>query len=242
MPPTVPPPVKSAPRTAPRGVLWAVLIALSMQILWQASRPPNRARAQDLPPAPSLAALQLAALGDPLALSKASMLYVQGFDEQAGISIAWRELDYARVRDWLQRVLELDPRSQYPLLAASQVYGAVSDPQRARLMLDFVYRRFNEDPDRRWPWLAHAALVAKHRLHDLPLARQYAQAIRLHATGPAVPAWAGQMEIFILEDMNEQDAARALIGGLLASGQVTDPRELQFLSDRLQHMNAAQKP
>lgn len=233
---------RAAHRAAPRAVLLAVLLTLTAQILWQASRPPARAQAHDLPPAPSLAMLQLAALGDPLALSKASMLYVQGFDEQAGISIAWRELDYTKVRDWLQRVLDLDPRSQYPLLAASEVYGSVSDPARARLMLDFVRARFNQDPNTRWPWLAHAALVAKHRLHDLPLAREYAQAIRLQATGPNVPAWAKEMEVFILEDMNELESARALIGGLLNSGQITDPNELRFLSHRLDQLNAAQKP
>jgi len=229
-------------RTAPRGVLLVVLLALAAQIGWQASRPPDRARAQDLPPAPSLAALQLAALGDPVALSKATMLYVQGFDEQAGVSIAWRHLDYAKVVAWLQRVLELDPRSQYPLLAASEVYGSVSDPARARLMLDFVYARFQEDPNRRWPWLAHAALVARHRLHDLPLARRYAQAIRLQATGPGVPPWARELEVFILEDMNELDAARTLIGGLIRSGQITDPHELKFLSDRLDQLSAARQP
>jgi hypothetical protein len=226
----------------PRKVLAALALALLLQVLWQASRPPARARAQDLPPAPSLAALQLAALGEPVALSKALMLYVQGHDEQAGISIAWRDLDYARVASWLQRVLELDPRSQYPLLAASEVYGSVSDPARARLMLDFVYARFGEDPNRRWPWLAHAALVAKHRLHDLPLARRYAEAIRLQATGPQVPPWARELEVFILEDMNELDAARKLVGGLLNSGQITDPHELKFLADRLDQLNAPPKP
>ena len=217
-------------RRAPRAVLLAVLLTLTAQLLWQASRPPVHARAQDLPPAPTLATLQLAALGDPVALSRATMLYVQSFDEQAGISIAW-----------LQRVLDLDPRGQYPLLAASEVYGAVTDPAHARLMLDFVYARFAEDPNHRWPWLAHAALVARHRLHDLPLARRYAQAIRLQATGPQVPPWARELEVFILEDMNELDSARALIGGLLRSGQITDPHELQFLSDRLDQLNASHK-
>jgi hypothetical protein len=230
-------PARAVRRAAPRSLLLAVLFALTLQILWQASRPPARARAQDLPPAPSPATLKLAALGDPVALSKATMLYVQGFDEQAGVSIAWRNLDYAKVALWLQRVLDLDPRSQYPLLAASEVYGAVSDPARARLMLDFVYARFTEDPNRRWPWLAHAALVAKHRLHDLPLARRYAAAIRMQATGPNVPAWARELEIFIAEDMNELDAARALIGGLLQSGQITDPNELKFLAARLDQLN-----
>jgi hypothetical protein len=226
----------------PRKVLAALALALLAQLLWQGSRPPARARAQDLPPAPSLAALQLAALGEPVALSKGLMLYVQGHDEQAGISIAWRDLDYGRVAAWLQRVLELDPRSQYPLLAASEVYGSVSDPARARLMLDFVYARFGEDPNRRWPWLAHAALVARHRLHDLPLARRYAEAIRLQATGAQVPPWARELEVFILEDMNEIDSARKLIGGLLNSGQITDPHELKFLAERLDQLNATPKP
>jgi hypothetical protein len=226
----------------PRAVLAALALALLVQVLWQAGQPPARARAQDLPPPPSLAALRLAALGEPVALSKATMLYLQSHDEQAGVSIAWRDLDYQRVAAWLQRVLELDPRSQYPLLAASEVYGAVSDPARARLMLDFVYARFAEDPNRRWPWLAHAALVAKHRLHDLPLARRYAEAIRLQATGAQVPPWARELEVFVLEDMNELEAARKLIGGLLSSGQITDPHELAFLAQRLDRLNAAPKP
>ena len=228
-------------RRAPRAVLLAVLLALTAQLLWQASRPIVHARAQDLPPAPALATLQLAALGDPVALSRATMLYVQGFDEQAGISIAWRDMDYRKIIVWLQRVLDLDPRGQYPLLAASEVYGAVTDPAHARLMLDFVYARFAEDPNHRWPWLAHAALVARHRLHDLPLARRYAAAIRQQATGANVPPWARELEVFIAEDMNELDSARALIGGLLRSGQITDPHELQFLSERLDQLNASHK-
>jgi len=223
----------------PRAVLALLALTLVLQILWQILAAPPRARARDLPPAPSLAALRLAALGEPVALSKLTMLYVQGFDEQAGMSIAWRDLDYGKVALWLQRVLELDPRGQYPLLAASEVYGAVADPARARVMLEFVYARFAEDPNRRWPWLAHAALVARHRLHDLPLARRYAQAIRLQATGAQVPSWARELEVFILEDMNELDAARKLIGGLLSSGQITDPHELKFLAQRLDQLNAA---
>ena len=226
----------------PRAVPLLLAAALLLQLLWQGGRPAPRARAQDLPPAPSLAALRLASLGDPAALSRATMLYLQGFDEQPGLSIAWRELDYGKLLGWLQRALELDPRSQYPLLAASEVYGSVSDPARARLMLEFVYRRFGEDPDRRWPWLAHAALVARHRLHDLPLARRYAQAIRLRATGPGVPAWARELELFMAEDMNELDSARALIGGLLHDGLITDPGELRFLSERLRQLDQRGRP
>jgi hypothetical protein len=100
-------------------------------------------------------------------------------------------------------------------------------------MLEFVHEQFLLDPNRRWPWLAHAALLAKHRLHDLPLARRYAAAIDRNVSAE-VPLWARQMEIFILEDMNELEAARIMLGGLLASGKITDPAEAAFLKQRLE--------
>lgn len=222
----------------PLAVKLALAAALIAQLSWQALPTPD-ARAQQLPAPPSRAALQLASLGEPVALSKLMMLYLQGFDDQPGVRIAWRELDYANLRAWLARSLELDPRAQYPLFAASELYSAVDDPARTRAMLDFVYASFAADPDRRWPWLAHAALIAHHRLHDAPLARSYAAAIRDLAHGPAVPQWARQLDLFFGNDMNELDSTKALIGALLSSGQVSDPKELAFLERRLAALEAS---
>ena len=89
------------------------------------------------------------------------------------------------------------------------------------------------DPNRRWPALAHAALLAKHRLNDLPLARRYAAAIQRQTSDPTIPSWARQMEIFILEDMNELEAAKVMLGGLLATGRIKDADERRFLQGRL---------
>src|SRR6185503_9960847 len=91
-------------------------------------------------------------------------------------------------------------------------------------------------PNRRWPWLAHAALLAKHRLHDLPLARRYAAALDRYTTASDVPLWARQMEVFILEDMNELEAARILLGGLLESGRIRDADEARFLEQKLEEL------
>ena len=227
--------------SVPLALRCCLVAALLLQLAWHATLPAPLARAQDLAPAPSLAALRIASLGEPIALSKVLTLYLQSHDDQAGLSIAWRALDYARVAGWLADALELDPRAQYPLLAASEVYAAVNDAARTRLMLEFVYARFGEDPQRRWPWLAHAAVIAKHRLHDLPLARTYARAIRLQARGPQVPPWARELEGFILEDMNELDSAKIVVGGLITGGQISDAHELQFLAQRLQQIEARQK-
>ena len=103
-------------------------------------------------------------------------------------------------------------------------------------MLEFVYREYLKDPNGRWPWLAHATILAKHRLKDLPLARQYAVALQQHTTTPDAPVWVRQMEPFILEDMNELEAARIMIGGLLASGQVRDRRDAELLQRRLEQL------
>lgn len=227
--------------SVPKPVLLVLALGLGLQIAWHASQPQRLAKAEDLPQAPSLSALRIASFGEPIALAKALMLYLQAFDNQPGISIPFRKLDYGRVLGWLDRVLQLDPPGQYPLLAASRLYGEVADEARQRQMLEFVYQRFLDDPNRRWPWLAHAAVTAKHRLKDLPLARKYAQAIRLHATGSKVPNWAKQMEIFILEDMGEVESAKVLIGGLMQSDIISDPHEIRFLSERLKELEARQK-
>ena len=53
-----------------------------------------------------------------------------------------------------------------------------------------------------------------------------------------MPPWARQMEIFILEDMNELEAAKVLFASLLLSGALTDPAELRFLQQRLEELEA----
>ena len=47
------------------------------------------------------------------------------------------------------------------------------------------------------------------------------------------------MHIFILEDMGEVETAKILLGGLLASGFVTDEHEIHFLTERLNALEKA---
>jgi len=225
-------------RDVPPWALAVLALGLALQVGWHARRPPPAADAQALPGPPPAAALRVAALGEPVALARVLMLWLQAFDNQPGISVPFRELDYTRIRDWLLRMIDLDPRGQYPLLAASRLYGEVPVPEKQRMMLELVYEQFLLDPDRRWPWLAHAAILAKHRLGDLPLALRYARAVTERATGPGVPAWARDMTVIILEDLGELEAARVVIGGLLDSGRVVDEHEVRFLDGKLRALEA----
>jgi hypothetical protein len=209
-------------------------VSVTTQLAWQASQSAPAPQAADLPPALSARVLRAASFGEPEAIA----LYLQAYDLRGDNAIPYQRLDYPRLIAWLRAILETDPRSSYALFSAARVYAENPDPAKCRAMLEFLHEEFQKDPERRWPWLAHAALVAKHRLGDLPLARRYAQAIDRHVADARAPLWAKQMEIFILEDMNELEAAKIMIGGLLASGTIHDPAEVRFLAQRLGELEA----
>jgi hypothetical protein len=226
-------------RAVPPGVGALLAIALALQLFWHGLQPLPVARAAALPPAPEAAHLRAASFGEPILTAQMLVLYLQAYDNQPGISIPFRDLDYGRVTGWLAAALHLDPRSGYPLMMASQLYGQVDDAGKQRAMCEFVHARFLEAPDARWRWLAHCAIMAKHRLHDQALALRYAADITRYAG--AASGWARQMQVFILEDLGEIDSARVLLGGLLATGEVTDASELHFLTERLQALEYAGK-
>ncbi|HEY6966973.1 MAG TPA: hypothetical protein VI229_05830 [Burkholderiales bacterium] len=222
----------------PKWIAWLLAGALAAQIGWQSARRTAAAATSDLPPAPSPAALRLASLGENAAFARIAMLWLQAFDSRGGNAVPYQQLDYARLIAWLDAILATDPRSGYPLFAAARVYAENDDARKARLMFDFIEAQFLRDPNRRWAALAQAALLAKHRLHDLPLARRYAAEIQRLTTDPTIPSWARQMEIFILEDMNELEAAKVMLGGLLATGRIRDPEERRFLEGRLKEIES----
>jgi hypothetical protein len=218
----------------PRGIILVLVVAFAAQLAWHQRLPAPVAGAADLPAAPAPGLLRVAALGEEQALSRLLMLWLQSFDNQPGISVPFSKLDYGRVALWLDRILALEPRSRYPLLSAARIYGEVPDPGRRRIMIEFLERQFLLAPDARWPWLAHAVFLAKHRLRDLPLALRLARTLRENTGADRVPGWARQMEFFVLEDMGDLEGAQVLLGGLIESGDIKDPAEVHFLEQRLQ--------
>jgi hypothetical protein len=224
----------------PRYVRYGLWICLMLQIIWQNIQHIHSSTAQTLPSPPPVQLLKLMSFGDYLFSAKMLTFWVQSFDTQAGKVLSYPELDYQVLSAWLARILTLDSFSQYPLMMASYVYANVPDQHKKRQILEFIYQQFLLDPEHRWAWLAHATIVAKHRLHDLPLALKYARALNTHPH-PDMPFHIREMQAFILEEMGELEQARVLIGGLLVNGKITDPHEIRFLNERLKSLEQAQK-
>ncbi len=220
-------------RDVPLAVIVMLVVSLAIQLIWHSQQQPVKAKAEDLPRPMSPGAYVMGSFGEPVAAAKVLNLWLQAFDNQPGISIPLHSLDYAVVTEWLDTILELDPAGHYPMLVAARVYGSVSDREKQRMMMDYIFSKFSEDPNKHWRWLAHGVITAKHELKDMELALKYADALAEKATGENVPYWARDMKIIVLEDMGEVEAAKVLVGGLIASGEITDPYELNFLQNKI---------
>ena len=217
----------------PRSVKVFLVVSLCMQLLWHSMQDPVVAKATDLAPPLSTRTYVMSSLGEPIAASKFLNLWLQAFDNQPGASISFHQLNYHRLTEWLDTILELDPEGHYPMLVAARVYGSIKNPEKQRIMLDYVFYKFNEDPNKYWRWLAHVVITAKHELKDLQLALKYANALSEKATGENVPYWAKDMKIIVLEDMGEVEAAKGLVKALIESNEITDPYELNFLIQKI---------
>ncbi len=220
-------------KDVPVAIIVMLVLSLALQLIWHSQQTPAIARAEDLPRPMSHRAYVMGSFGEPIAAAKILNLWLQAFDNQPGISIPLHALDYQVVSEWLDTILALDPRGHYPMLVAARVYGSVSNREKQRQMMDYIFYKFNEDPNKHWRWLAHAVVTAKHELKDMPLALKYADALAEKATAENVPYWARDMKIIVLEDMGELEAAKILVGGLIASGEISDPYELDFLQNKI---------
>ena len=227
-------------RSVPMVIKLILLSTLFCHICWSFIHRTHVINITDLSAPPEQKIIELVGLGDAIAMAKLLMLWLQAFDNQPGVSVPFTNLDYASVIQWLERILALDYKGQYPLLAASHIYSLVQDHEKKRQMLDFIYQQFFIDPNRRWPSMTHAIFIAKHKLKDYPLALKFAHAVAQNVTDQNIPHWVKQMEIYILEDMGEIESAKILIGGLLESGAITDLNELRFLQNRLKQLEQNQ--
>lgn len=186
---------------------------------------------QDLSSPPNSSYLSILSMGEQSAIAKISLLWLQSFDSQSGVKIRYHELDYHKLTQWLEAIIKLNPKSDYPFLLASQIYTMPPDIDKKMVMLEFVYEKFLQNPNQHWRWLSQCSLIAKHQMDDFDLAIKYAKAIRENAT--EAPTWARQMEALLLEDIGEYQAAQILLGGIISSNQVKDEKELIFLQNKL---------
>ncbi|MBF0438185.1 MAG: hypothetical protein HQL93_03595 [Magnetococcales bacterium] len=227
----------SSRRPSPRWLIALVLIAMGFQATWKIMTPLPTAQFTDFPSPPSSEVLRLSSLGDPISMAIFWMVWLQTFDDQAGVVVPFHKMNFHHLTRWLERILSLDPRSDYPLFAAIRVYAFVPDPDQQRLILDFVHQAFLDAPKNRWQWLAFATLQARHRLQDPQRARLYMDDLGKTIFDNQLPFWVRGLHARILSEQNELEGAKAVIGGIMVHEPATErqKRALATWIEQLEH-------
>lgn len=230
-----------AARWAPMALPLLFALALLLQVALSA-RLPNPWKIDPSPGVPPGAlALRLASLGEDRVAAYATTLYVQSFDAQAGALLPLRDADLRSVLAWLERAHEMDPRSGYPAMLASFDYAEVAavvdarrggDPVAPRL-LDLASTSFDAAPAAQWPWLAHAAWVARYTLHDDARALRFARQLRDAPASVPIPRWARELDTYVLARASRAEAGQALLGGYAAGSALHGEDFVGRLAERL---------
>ena len=218
----------------PRPLLLGFAAIFAVQLLWHhVNRPRIEAEYRPLSEPYDAATYRGLAAGSEHLIGYLLSIRLQLHDNQVGRHFSYRLIDYDRLVAWLERLSDIAPGTEYPMLLASRIYSQVQDEQRLRRLLAFIERRFEDNPQLHWRRLAEACLLAKHRLGDLQLALRLAEMLALQPAGVKMPHWARDFRILLLADLNEYESAIAIIEGLLEPGVIDDPDERRFLQEKL---------
>ena len=181
----------------------------------------------------SVATYRAAALGSEHLLGHLLAIRLQLHDNQAGRHFRYSLMDYDRLIAWLERISDIAPGTEYPLLLASRIYSQTGDAGRLRRIVDFIERRFADDPQRHWRRMTEASLLAKYRLGDLELALRLAERLAQQPASVRMPRWARDFEFLLLAELGEYESAIAIIEALLQPGAIEDADERRFLREKL---------
>jgi len=218
----------------PRPLLFGLLLLLMVQ-LWYHRLDQQRFETiyQPLGKPLSARAYRHAAMGSEQLLGYLLAIRLQLHDNQAGQHFRYSLIDYQVLIEWLDRITEVSPGTEYPMLLASRVYTSTGDQARLRAILGFIQRRFDDDPQLHWRRLAEASVIAKHKLQDLELALAMAEKLAQQPASVKMPNWARDFEFLLLAELNELESAIAMIQALLQTDAVHDPDEKRFLQGKL---------
>ena len=218
----------------PRLLLLVFLVLLGIQTCYHHARKSGfESSYKVLAPPFDASIYRSIAMGSEQLLGYLLAVRLQLHDSQAGQHFVYSQIDYHVLVDWLEQISLVSPGTEYPMLLASRVYTTTRDQQRLRLILDFIQRRFDDDPQLHWRRLAEASVIAKHRLADLELALKLAEEIARQPAHLKIPPWARDIQFLLLADLNELESAIAIVQSLLQTNAVQDPDERRFLEGKL---------
>lgn len=208
------------------------ILALNF-LLWAASHN-VRSRWAGIPPAPSENTAAGITLGDRQFAYRSGALTLQNLGDTGGRTIPLKDMDYTKLGQWFHLLDSLDPVSNHVPLIAAYYFGGIQASEetsdKIRIIIDYLAKIGDSLEHDKWRWLAHAAFLARHKTGDMDYALKLANQLAALDPGTNIlPLWARHMPALLLSEMDQKDAARALLEAVLLTGTNLHPNEANFL-------------
>lgn len=215
-----------------RAILF-ILLSLNL-LLWGVSRE-TYSRWDGVPPAPTKAGAITLSLGDPEFSYRYLALGLQNMGDVGRDVTPLKGYDYQKLGRWFFLLNQLDPASDHVPMIAAYYFGATRVPKDVAVVVGYLSAIGQIPAGDKWRWLAHAAYLAQHRMHNTDLALTFAyKLLRMHRDeGVEMPVWARQMPAFILKNTGDRAAARELMENMLVSEKTAYPEEINFMKSVL---------
>lgn len=208
--------------------LAAVFIALSLQAAFWSQTRGIRAAGEAVPPAPSILAATVLAMGDNQFFYRTQTFALQNSGDEGRRITPLNEYDYQRLGQWFSLLDTLDAKADFLPVLAGYYFAQSQNPDDVRVVISYLADLTRRDPARNWRWLAHAVYLARHRVGDMTLALSLAHRLA-EISGTGIPLWTQQMPAFVLADTGEAEAARDLMEAIMDSQADLPPSEIDFM-------------
>lgn len=221
---------KNVSRVKPLSSAVLCLSLLCVILSWFQLRPVQM-QWGNIPPPPSSLSAPVIALGDTQWAYRIYAIFLQNMGEVSGRNISFTEYNYQNLTAWLRTLYSMDNQSSYMPFLAAFYYGNVKDPDKLRLMIDFLATVGERPGHNNWRWLGQAIALARFELKDNALALRLSYKLAA-LNEPDMPGWTKQMPAFILNNMGDKAGAYTVMLKILQSNaEQMHPNEVFFMRD-----------
>jgi len=222
--------------TRHRGDALLLALPLAAQALVGVWLMERQAMAEVLPPPPTEAGAVASALGDGEFFFRNGVLKVLNVGVAGGELVPLKDLDYGELAAWFLLLDKLDARSTIVPYLAAYWYGHTPNRPDSRYIVDYLLERAEIDARHGWHWRVVAMYLARHKLQDLDLALGIAEDLAAR-DDPEAPYWVAHMPAFVLERMDEREAALILLVGILETKPDLSDEERDALLRAIDRLN-----
>lgn len=220
-----------------RRQLWRIKLCLALilglnTIFWCGSKD-MYARWAGVPPVPSYGGAVALTLGDPQFSYRFLGIVLQNLGNVGRDTAPLKAYDYSMLGQWFFLLHKLDAASDHLPMIAAYYFGGTRVPKDIGVVVEYLRVAGAIPVGEKWRWLAHAAYLAQHRMHDVSLALSLAYQLSKMPNSAEMPQWARQMPAFILAKKGDREAARELMANMLLTEQATPPAEVNYMREYL---------